>query len=245
VIRRQKYEKVFVTVHNRGTNDISGGVSVSLPTSFTALPGRAQPFHAPAGGDARLAFYVSLPGGLPAGSYPIGINWQPDEPLGGATKGLALQLFQLPQWQVLGPFDGGVGSRFVGDFPTNFVAEYAGSGGRKIHWKTVGDDCVGSDGYVDFEKALGKGNNGQTTFGAATITSIADAPAKFHVGSGDALTIWLNGKQVFDKQVDRSAEPDEDVVDMNLRAGENTVLVKISRGIGPNGLYFRVATGSL
>jgi hypothetical protein len=31
---------------------------------------------------------------------------------------------------------------------------------------------------------------------------------------------------------------------VKLRAGENSVLVKISRGIGPNGLYFRVAAGS-
>jgi hypothetical protein len=247
VIRSRKYEKVFVTVHNRGTNDVSGEVDVNLPTGFTALPGRAQPFHAPAGGEVRLAFYVNLPGRLPAGSYPVSVDCRPWEDLAGAvaSRAVALQLVQLPQWQVLGPFDGGVGTKFAGDLPTNLTAEYAGSGGRKIQWKAFGDDCLKSDGYVDFEKALGKGNNGQTTFGAATITSMEDVPARFYVGSGDALTIWLNGRQVFDKQVHRSAEPDEDVVDMNLRAGENTVLVKISRGIGPNGLYFRVATGSL
>jgi hypothetical protein len=68
--------------------------------------------------------------------------------------------------------------------------------------------------------------------------------ARLYVGSGDALTIWLNGHLVFDKQVHRSAEPDEDAVDVDLREGENLVLVKISRGIGPNGLYFRVAAGS-
>jgi len=78
---------------------------------------------------------------------------------------------------------------------------------------------VRDDGYVDFEKALGKGNNGQTTFGTATFTSSAGGPARLHVGSGDALTIWVNGQQVFDKQVHRSAEPDEDSVSVNLRAG--------------------------
>jgi len=34
------------------------------------------------------------------------------------------------------------------------------------------------------------------------------------------------------------------VVYLDLREEENLVLVKISRGIGPNGLYFRVAAGS-
>jgi hypothetical protein len=100
------------------------------------------------------------------------------------------------------------------------------------------------DGFVDFAKALGKDNNGAMTFGAAAFTSLAGGPARLYVGSGDGLTIWLNGEQVFDKQVHRSAELDEDMVDVNLRAGENSVLVKISRGIGPNGIYFRVAGGS-
>ena len=101
-----------------------------------------------------------------------------------------------------------------------------------------------NDGYVDFEKALGKDNSGATTFGATTLRATRGGKARLYVGSGDALTIWLNGQTVFDKQVNRGAEPDEDVVDVDLREGENTVLVKISRGIGPNGLYFRVAAGS-
>jgi len=97
---------------------------------------------------------------------------------------------------------------------------------------------------VDFEKALSKDNNGATTFGATTFQSTHAGKARLYVGSGDALTIWLNGQMVFDKQVHRGAEPDDDAVDVDLREGENSVLVKISRGIGPNGLYFRIAGDS-
>jgi len=247
LIRSQEYEKVFVTARNRGTNSVSGELRLGLPSGFTALPGATQSLHAPARGEARLAFYVSWPKDLPTGSYPVSIRWRvsasPAETT--ASGALALQFIKLPlRWQVIGPFDGGVGTKFAGDLPTDFGGEYLGAGGRKLRWKTVGDDCLRSDGYIDFEKSLGKGNNGATTFGAATFISTTGGPAKLYVGSGDALTIWLNGKQVFDKQVHRSAETDEDAVDVNLRAGENTVLVKISRGIGSNGLYFRVATGS-
>ena len=244
LVRSQEFEKVFVTVHNPGTKDVSGEVSVDLPTGFTALPATEQPFHAPARSEARLAFYVKVPDALAVGSYPIAVDWQPEGDLSGETIGLALQLFQLPHWQVIGPFDGGVGAEFAGDLPTDFKAEYLGAGGRKVRWKTVGDDCMRDDGFVDFAKALGKDNNGAMTFGAAAFTSLAGGPARLYVGSGDGLTIWLNGEQVFDKQVHRSAELDEDMVDVNLRAGENSVLVKISRGIGPNGIYFRVAGGS-
>ncbi|MGD0059112.1 MAG: TIM-barrel domain-containing protein [Verrucomicrobiia bacterium] len=240
-IRGQQYEKVFVTVRNRGTSAADGEVSLSLPSGFTALPGATQQFRASARGEARLAFYVAWPGDLAVGSYPMTLNCA----VRGATASgaLALQLVKEPtHWQVIGPFDGGVGTEFTGDLPTDSAAEYPGAGGRKPRWKEVGDDCVRDDGYIDFEKALGKGNNGATTFGRAIFNSEGDRPAKLYLGSGDGLTVWLNGQRVFDKQVHRSAEPDEDAVDVNLRAGENSVLVKISRGIGPNGLYFRVVS---
>jgi hypothetical protein len=237
-VRGQKYEKVFVTVRNRKTSEVDGEVSLSLPKGFTSLPGATQRFHTSAQGEARLAFYVSWPSDLAVGSYPIRVSAPSLQPL-------EVLLVKPPmRWQVIGPFDGGVGTEFTGDLPTDSAGEYPGSGGRKVRWNDVGDDCVRDDGYIDFEKALGKGNNGATTFGRAIFRSEGGGPSKFHMGSGDGLTIWLNGQRVFDKQVHRSAEPDEDVVGVNLQTGENSVLVKISRGIGPNGLYFRVGAGS-
>jgi alpha-glucosidase (family GH31 glycosyl hydrolase) len=237
LIRGEKYAKVFVTVHNRGTVEASGDVRVNLPDGFTALPNAVQPYHVKAQGEARLAFYAILPKELAVGTYLVGINSM-------ASGALALQFVEAPHWQVMGPFDGGVGAKFADELPTNSAAEYLGAGGKKVRWKAVADDCVRDDGFVDFEKALGKDNNGATTFGATTFASSNGGAAKLYFGSGDALTIWLNGRQVFDKQVHRSAEPDEDAVDVTLRAGENSVLVKTSRGIGPNGIYFRVSAGS-
>jgi hypothetical protein len=254
VVVGEKYAKIFLTIRNPSGADISLNVRALPTAALEMLPHGAQTVKVSASGEARVAFYAELVDRLEAGTYPISIDATElgqevgieghKAPTSFRVAKATFTLVKLPRWQVLGPFDGGVGSKFTEDLPTDLPAEYAGAGGRKIRWKAVGDDCVRSDGYIDFEKALGKGNNGQTTFGAATITSMEDVPARFYVGSGDALTIWLNGRQVFDKQVHRSAEPDEDVVDVNLRAGENSVLVKISRGIGPNGLYFRVATGS-
>jgi hypothetical protein len=238
LIRGQKYEKVFLAAHNRGTNGLSGEVELILPPGFTVLPGVKQAIALPANGETRIAFYVSPPETLAVGSYPVrvGSSLPSDSP--------TLTLVKLPEWRVLGPFDGGVGVKFAGELPSNLTNEYVGASGRHVRWRAVGDDCVRNDGYVDFEKALSKENNGPTTFGEATFHATQAGKARFYVGSGDALTIWRNGHLVFDKQVHRGAEPDEDAVDVDLREGENTVLVKISRGIGPNGLYFRVAAGS-
>ena len=80
------------------------------------------------------------------------------------------------------------------ELPTDPGAEYAGKGGRRVRWRVVGDDCVRIDGYVDFEKALGKDNSGATTFGATTFQATHAGKARLYVGSGDALTIWLNGQ---------------------------------------------------
>ncbi len=254
LIRSQKYEKVFLTVRNRAPTDTSVEVGLRSTDGLEMLPREVQQVDVPPEGEARIAFYVGFIDKLEVGTHPIFVDariWHDDVVIEGKKEatfekipGPALTLVKLPQWHVLGPFDGGVGAKFDGELPADLTAEYAGAGGRHVKWRVVSDDCMRNDGYVDFEKALGKDNSGATTFGAATFRATQAGKARFYVGSGDALTIWLNGQLVFDKEVHRGAEPDEDAVDVDLREGKNMVLVKISRGIGPNGLYFRVAAGS-
>ncbi len=172
-----------------------------------------QAIALPANGETRIAFYVSPPEMLAVGSYPVTVR---SSLLSGSQT---LTLMKPPQWQVLGPFDGGVGVKFAGELPADLTREYVGAGGRHVRWRAVGDDCVRSDEYVDFERALGKDNNSSTSFGEATFHATQAGKARFYVGSGDALTIWLNGQLVFDKQVHRGAAFDEDAVDVDLREG--------------------------
>ncbi len=93
---------------------------------------------------------------------------------------------------------------------------------------------VREDGYVDL------GNYSETQ---ATFESPHGGSARFYLGSGDGMTVWLNGAQVFDKQVYRSLERDEDAVEVRLLAGKNTVRVRVTHppaGIGANGFYLRM-----
>lgn len=97
---------------------------------------------------------------------------------------------------------------------------------------------VREDGYVDL---------GRASEVTGTFRSERGGPARLWLGSGDGMTVWLNDEAVFEKQAHRSAEPDEDCVDVQLRPGENTVRVKVTHGpaaIGPNGFYLRVESGS-
>ena len=94
---------------------------------------------------------------------------------------------------------------------------------------------VRADGYVDL------GTQSETT---ATFGSGPGGPARLFLGSGDGLTVWLNGEKIFDKQVYRTAEPDEDLVNITLRPGDNELRVHVTHGtaaIGSNGFYLRIA----
>ncbi|MDB5388024.1 MAG: hypothetical protein JWM11_3670, partial [Planctomycetaceae bacterium] len=57
-------------------------------------------------------------------------------------------------------------------------------------------------------------------------------------GSDDAIKVWLNGKQILANKALRAAAPDQEKAKVELRAGENQLLVKIVNGGGIGGFYF-------
>ncbi|MEC8302157.1 MAG: DUF1549 domain-containing protein, partial [Planctomycetota bacterium] len=47
------------------------------------------------------------------------------------------------------------------------------------------------------------------------------------LGSDDSITVWVNGEKVHDNKVSRAPAADQDKVKVELRAGENDLLVKV------------------
>jgi len=72
------------------------------------------------------------------------------------------------------------------------------------------------------------------------IYSPAEQGIQFRLGSDDGVAIWLDGEKVWDNPVKRPASVDNDVVDVTLKEGWNTLLVKVSQDWGGWGFYFRV-----
>ena len=64
--------------------------------------------------------------------------------------------------------------------------------------------------------------------------------AQLRLGSNDSVVVWLNGKKVHDNNILRTARIDEDVVDVELEAGENELLVKVCQTALDWGFYFRI-----
>jgi Protein of unknown function (DUF1553)/Protein of unknown function (DUF1549)/Planctomycete cytochrome C len=55
------------------------------------------------------------------------------------------------------------------------------------------------------------------------------------LGSDDAVKVWLNGQRVHENKVLRALLPDSDVVSLALRAGTNSLLVKVVNSYGDFG----------
>lgn len=62
---------------------------------------------------------------------------------------------------------------------------------------------------------------------------------KLSFGSDDAIKVWLNGTQIVADKAMRGVLPDQDVVTVTLKPGDNRLLVKIINGGGVGGFYFK------
>jgi hypothetical protein len=75
-----------------------------------------------------------------------------------------------------------------------------------------------------------------------TINADIEQPLNLSLGSDDAIKVWLNGKEVLSKKVQRPAEPDQEKITVQLAPGENRLLMKIVNGTGGYAFYFRPGT---
>ena len=60
------------------------------------------------------------------------------------------------------------------------------------------------------------------------------------VGSDDSVKVWLNGKVVHVNNVDRATTGIQDLFRVNLKAGDNLLLVKVSDNLWNWGMFFEI-----
>ncbi|MBL9122558.1 MAG: hypothetical protein JNG90_02925 [Planctomycetaceae bacterium] len=134
----------------------------------------------------------------------------------------------LMDWHVIGPFDNTGESAFDIAYPPekaiDLSAAFPGKLGevRWIEAKT--NDPYGA---VDLNQTLGK-NNGVVAYAFTKFQSDADREVDLRLTTVNANKIWLNGEEVGKFAVYHAGEElDQYVVRGKLRAGENTILLKI------------------
>lgn len=82
--------------------------------------------------------------------------------------------------------------------------------------------------YIDFLRAFGQ-KRGENVIGYATayVHSEAEQDVRMKIGSNDQCKAYLNGAQVLRFDEGRSLEKDQNVLNVTLKKGVNTVILKV------------------
>ena len=142
------------------------------------------------------------------------------------------------QWLVLGPFDNtaGIGyeTAYIPEDSTQIdrTAEYDGVDG-KVSWQKHTDDAF--NGLIDF----GRNEDWRVSYSWTTVTSPDEREVQLRIGSDDQAKVWLNGEQVYAFEKGRWIVVDKDIVPVTLKAGKNTILVKVCNEELTWGFYMR------
>lgn len=134
----------------------------------------------------------------------------------------------IANWHVIGPFDNTGGAGYARIFPpeekVDLNAEYDGKSG-KVRWK----DFATSDdhGKVDFNKPLGSLKE-VTGYAWTEIQCDKARSAEVRLGCKNGWKVWLNGELLFGRdEYHRGTEIDHYRMPAQLKAGKNTILVKL------------------
>lgn len=127
-------------------------------------------------------------------------------------------------WESLGPIP-----------QENFEVAFASDGGLDV----ASTELAAPEGYAwiarpDWSDEAVHELEGQTaiTYLRRTIQTAAPTPYPIKVGSNDAIQVWLNGVEVHSNKIQRSIAKGSDEVLLNLVAGDNLVLMKITNAGG-------------
>lgn len=145
----------------------------------------------------------------------------------------------LSDWHVMGPNHAATANEaFRKDFgpETGPNLEARDQDGKPL-WKVRSDLVDGKPHALTAQRAA--------YYFYRTITAARATSVELSLGSDDAIRVWHNGTLVVDQNVRRGVAADQENVTLNLRPGDNGLLVKIINDGGPGGMYFKMARSGL
>ncbi len=127
----------------------------------------------------------------------------------------------LVDWEVTGPY-------LVADQNWEYVFDHAFAPElpeTEVQWQPLPTTSVERPWIFD----LGRFDKGRDrcSYLRTVINSAADRSARLEIGSDDGVKAWLNGALVHENRAARGHTPLEDHVAIELRAGANTLLLKV------------------
>ncbi len=145
-------------------------------------------------------------------------------------------------WRVLGPFPSPGGSGHATRFPPEaepvaLDRDYEVVGGR-ARWRFHSSN----GNLIDLEK-LFKPNENVVAYAVCWVKAQRAMPVSFEAGSDDGMKLWLNRKLLLDHAEPRPAEPRQNTVAAELKAGWNEVMVKVHQTTRQWGFYLELLDG--
>ena len=136
----------------------------------------------------------------------------------------------VQHWQIIGPFFGADRKKISLDLPTELETEYLKSAKVDLS-KSIGDmqwkpaTADRKTGFVNLARDLAAAEF-CVAFAYAELTSETDRHVLLRCGSDDGIRIYLNGLQIHKHEIGRGYKPYSDQVNVVLKKGINTLLVK-------------------
>ncbi len=138
----------------------------------------------------------------------------------------------MSDWHMVGPF---TGDSHPGAHNTDFGPEK----GVNLNAKYNGKAWQPAPQYKDGQAHILSGGTYAVTYFYRTLTAVAPRRMTLSLGSDDSIKVWLNGELVHNNFTARGVAPDQDKVTVELRPGENHLLLKVVNNAGGFGFYFR------
>jgi putative heme-binding domain-containing protein len=145
-------------------------------------------------------------------------------------------------WLVAGPFDSprgnaGLEAAFLDEkAPPDLAAKFPTKAGA-AGWQAV---RANAQGYFDLAALHGTAGTNSVSYAAQEVVSPADQDAEVLLGTDDGAKLFVNGVEVFRSAWTKAASPAQHSVPVKLKAGKNTVLLKVANGNNPHGFYFTI-----
>jgi len=150
----------------------------------------------------------------------------------------ALRATELGPWYSVGPFTTINGSRA-------FKRIYPPESGVDLAAKYESDQLAWQERpeFVDGASQALSGEN-CATYLYRTIRAPEARKLDIVLGSDDGIRVWLNGKSVLSKNVERGLKADDDRLTLDLPAGESQLLIKVVNYSGAYSFAFQSMEGA-
>ncbi|NLV44652.1 MAG: hypothetical protein GXY07_09155 [Candidatus Hydrogenedentes bacterium] len=150
----------------------------------------------------------------------------------GPNPEFARAIGVVNHWQFVGPFPWNISEGFkpvfINEPEVSLDASYP-AGDKTLQWHAA--DSTDAAGLYDLFGVIGTVEQ-SVAFAFVQIEVAEGGPAQLRAGSDDGLRVWVNGEVALENDVDRGYDVDQDVADITLRPGTNTLLAQITQRAG-------------